>query len=84
MQCSSDEVYLADHIIALASSNIDEHGGSVDARFTGTDQVAYSIGKTAVQDITSDSVSSASPAKSAANQTPETRDRASAELTTRS
>jgi hypothetical protein len=39
MQGSSDEVYLADHIIALASSDTDEHVGGADARFKRVDQV---------------------------------------------
>ena len=84
MQSSSDQVYLADHIIALASSDTDEHVGSANARFKGVDQVEYSTGKTAVHDSTSDVVSFACLAKSAGNQAPTTMDRASAEPTTRS
>ena len=84
MQCSSDEVYLADHIIALASSDTAEHLGGADARFKGVDQVETLIGKTAVHGTASDSVSFAGPATSEGNQAPTTRDRASAEPTTRS
>jgi hypothetical protein len=84
MQGSSDDVYLADHIIALASPDTDEPVGGADARFKSVDQVEYSIGKTAGHDNTSDVVSFACPAKSASNQAPTTRDRASAEPTTRS
>ena len=84
MQGSSDEVYLADHIIALASSDNDELVAGADARFKMVDQVEYSIGKTAVHDSTSDVVSCACRAKSAGNQVSTTRDRACAELTTRS
>lgn len=84
MQGSSDEVYLADHIIALASSDTDELVGGPGARFKRIDRVEYSIGKTAVHDSTSDLVSFACPAKSAVNQAPTTRDRACAEPTTRS
>ena len=84
MQRSSDEVPLADHIIALASSDTDEHVGSADARFKGIDRVEYSTGKTAVHNCTSALVPFACLAKSEGNQAPTTRDRASAEPTTRS
>ena len=83
MQGSSDQVYLADHIIALASSNTDELVAGADARFKRVVQVEYSIGKTAVHDSTSDLVLFTCPAKSAGNQAPMTRDSASAEPTTR-
>lgn len=84
MHGSSDDVYLTDHIITLASSDTDEHVEGANARFKGVDQLNCSIGKTAVHDSTSDLVSFACPAMSEGNQAPTTRDRASAEPTTRS
>ena len=84
MRGSSDEAYVADHIITLASSDTDEHVGGANARFKIVDQVEYSIGKTAVHGSTSDLVSFDCPATSAGNQAPTTRDRACAEPTTRS
>jgi hypothetical protein len=58
--------------------------GVADARFQAVDQVEKWIGKTTVHDSTSDLISIAGPARSAGNQAPTTRDRASAEPTTRS
>ena len=80
MQGSSDEVYLADHITARTSSYFDEQVGGADARFKRVEQVEPA----AVHDNTSDVVSFACRAKSAGNQAPTTRDRASLEPTTRS
>ena len=58
--------------------------GVADARIQAVDQVETWIGKTTVHDITLVRSRLLAPATSEGNQAPTTRDRASAEPTTRS